>query len=583
MTDTRDETEVASGRTIQPIALPEGFDPDIHTQAFERAVSARLSERMGGTWRLTGIDVEAARAYFAPAVQVAMVSDSRVVVLPDTVKPSDGAAQASLLERMYESRYPGEGWTMIDFDPYGHRATMGRLDAEELRARDALASALSVSLRPWKVKVTRVDGGGFDVELPTTYVPSKHDRRLKEVVTTIIGHPGWWIRTDAAALTAQIRPGELPTFPPAIPYPYDAETEDIWRLPLAVRLGDPGEPNQLVELDFDATPGLLTTGTAGSGKSVFINCLIASCLARGWELAVADVPHKAVDFTWCRDLCRPGGWGCDSQEEAVTVLRLVYEEGLRRADLLKEHGVQKIQELPEPVRPRPLLVVVDEVAALFALEPVPKGIPKDHPLVTAAVSANLVTQTLINTVTRLPAEMRFTGIRVALSTQMAQANTGVSVPLKTNLANRVLLGANPNDTARGHALLDPRSVPRVPEWIRTDEDAARGVGVAEIEGERPRVIKGFYTDTEALRSWLLARGVPQNPHPEPANSDIDRLVPTLDDDEIYDPRSSRLEREGGFGDPGGDPGELKGAAKAAHDLAVSAARASLRKQRKQGD
>ena len=150
---------------IQPVALPDSFtDPALHSQTYERAVAPRLGERLGGTWRLVGVDLVERRAYFSCQVDVVSINDERVVALPDTVKPADGAAQAALLAEMYEARHPGEGWVMIGFDPHGHRATMGRLDPDELRAREALAAALGV--RPWEVRVRGADGGGFDVDLP---------------------------------------------------------------------------------------------------------------------------------------------------------------------------------------------------------------------------------------------------------------------------------------------------------------------------------------------------------------------------------------------------------------------------------
>ena len=335
---------------IQPVALPDSFtDPALHSQTYERAVAPRLGERLGGTWRLVGVDLVERRAYFSCQVDVVSINDERVVALPDTVKPADGAAQAALLAEMYEARHPGEGWVMIGFDPHGHRATMGRLDPDELRAREALAAALGV--RPWEVRVRGADGGGFDVDLPPSYVPSRHDARLGEAVTTVIGRPGWYLRTDAAALTMRIRPGELPTFPAVIPYPFDAPVDDVWSIPLGEALGEPGRPNTPVPIDFDGVPGLLSTGTAGSGKSVGVNGLITGALLRGWELVVVNAPHKAVDFLWCRDLCRPGGWGCDSKEQALTALDLTYERGQEIARLLKARGAQKIQDLPPKERP----------------------------------------------------------------------------------------------------------------------------------------------------------------------------------------------------------------------------------------
>lgn len=552
-------------RKMLPVVLPEGFDPGRDQGKLE----ARVRKLRGEQWNLATLDTEAGKAYFVAGDTVTTIVDwdgRKGAQLPADVRPGDGAKQATLLAEVFNIRYPGQGWVMTEFDPYLRQAVMERLDADELRAREALAAALGVKL--WEVQVHKVDGG-FDVRLPASYAPSRHDARIEEAVTTAIGRPGWYFKANAQDLTMKVREGALPTFPAVIPYPLDAPTNQTWSLPLGAALGGAGEPNAEALLNFDATSGLLVTGTSGSGKTVFVNCLIASTVSRGWELAVVDVPHKAVDFSWCRDFCRPGGWGCDSKEQAVTVLGLVYEEGQRRARLLAEYGTQKIQDLPDEVRPRPLLALVDEVTGLFALEQLPKGIPRDHPLAVEALEKNLVTQALISIVGKLAAEMRFTGIRVVLSTQMAQTNTGVGVPLKMNLANRVLLGSNPNDTTRGHALLDPRSVPRVPEWIRADKAAAHGAGVAELEGQTSCVVKGFYADVDELRSWLVGLAVPRAEQPEPLARDIARLVPSLAD--TGNASASRLVTEGGFGEADGHPDELKGAAKAAHALAVDAA------------
>ena len=259
------------------------------------------------------------------------------------------------------------------------------------------------------------------------------------------------------------------------------------------------------------------------------------------------------------------------------MLRMVYEEGQRRAKLLAEHDVQKLQELPEAVQPNPILVVLDEVTGMFALEDVPKGIPKDHPLVQEALQKNLVIQMIKSTVAKIPAELRFVGIRIIVATQMAQANTGISVPLKTNLANRMLLGVNPNDAARGHAFLDPRSAPPVPEHIKADDKAGRGVGVAELEGQRPVVFKSYFATTKDYQAYLDKLGVATTSQPEPTPTQIAKHTPSLDDDGGDDRPSSRLESEGGWGQQDGRDApapKLRGAAAAAHQLKVEEAQAA---------
>ena len=552
-----------------PVSLPEGFDPERDQGSLE----ARVQQLRGEQWTLASIDVEAGKAYFVISDTVTTIVERggrKGARLPADVRPSDGAKQATLLAEVFNLRYPGQGWVMTEFDPYLHQAVMERLDADELRAREALATALGV--RPWEVQVHKVDAG-FDVHLPASYAPSRHDVRIDEAVTAAIGRPGWYFTVDAQALTMQVRAGALPTFPAVVPYPFDAPIGDTWSIPLGTALGSGGNPNHELMAGFSDVPGLLSTGTAGSGKSVGVNALITGALLRGWELVVVDAPHKAVDFLWCKDFCRPGGWGCDSKEQALTALDLVYEHGQKIARLLKKHEAQKVGDLPERLRPAPVLIVVDEATALFMLEPVPKGIPKDHPLVVDALNKNVVTQTLIKRVSTIPAEMRFAGLRIIVSTQMAQAKTGFDGPLKANLAHRVLWGANPSESARGFALSNPRDVPHVPEWVRADEAAARGTGVAEMEGLTPAVIKGYFATTSQLREHLLAAGVPCCPHPEPTAAQIAAHTPSLDDTAgpSQTPELVRLEAEGGFGDLGGHPDELKGTARAAHELAVSAA------------
>lgn len=554
------------------IDLPKGFDPNKHTRALVRIVA----EKHGDGWEIDSIDPVRGTATVSRMAEVTEVTeaaaDSFMVRLARGTKPADGEKVAAKME----SQHPG--YYMTQFEPFLGQATLTKLDDRSVRARGALAVALGV--KPWEVQVFPTADGGFDVTLPKTYVPSKHDDKLNEVAETVIGNEGWFVATNPAELTAHVTPADPPTFPEAIPYPFGRKDGGgIWQIPFGRALGREGKDGPAVVLDFDGTPGALVSGVAGGGKSVTLNSIIAGALERGYELCIGDVPHKAVDFTWCKPFCRPGGFGCASPEATLTMLRMVYEEGQRRAKLLAEYDVQKIQELPAEVRPKPILVVLDEVTGMFALEEVPKGIPKTHPLVQEALQKNLVVQLIKKYVAKIPAELRFVGIRIIVSTQMAQANTGISVPLKTNLANRMLLGANPNESARGHALLDPRSAPYVPENVKADEKASKGVGVAELEGQAPVVFKSYLASTREYQEYLLQIGVPTTDQPEPTAQQIARYTPSLDDDGVDERPVSRLDSEGGWGAPDGrdvPAPRLRGAAAAAHQLAVEEAQFARR-------
>lgn len=568
---TLKEGLLAAAVERRTLTLPSGFKAETHENALRRFVA----EKFGADWEVDSIDPVAGVAYasrmaaMTEVTRATDVADAFMVRLARGTRPSDGDKVATKLEAQHE------GYWMTLFEPFLGRATLTKLDDRTVRARGALSVALGV--KPWDVQVTPTVDGGFDVVLPKTYVPSRHDDKLAEVAEGVIGAPGWFVAANPAKLTAHITPADPPTFPPVIPYPFNKSAKArtggaVWQVPIGRVLGRDGKDGKELALDFDGTPGCLIVGTAGSGKSVTINALITGALERGYELAICDVPHKAIDFTWVEEFCRPGGFGCASPEATLTTLRMVYEEGERRARLLAQYGAQKIQELPDGVRPQPILVVLDEVTAMFGLEDVPKGIPKTHPLVQEALQKNLVVQMIKKYVAKIPAEMRFVGIRIVVATQMAQANTGISVPLKTNLANRMLLGANPNEAARGHAFLDPRSAPYVPENVKSDDKAARGVGVAEFEGQAPAVFKSYFAPYEKYREHLFALGVPTTDDARPSASQITRYTPSLDDEVDDGPPPSRLDA-GGFGVDGRDVPEprLRGAAAAAHELAVQEA------------
>lgn len=533
--------------------LPASFDIEKHGDRL--AAWVKQSSVFGPDWELQSISVDERTVTAIRRNAVTEVTETTVrsrprklLGLPRGTKPSDADKYAA----EYADTFPD--FFMTKFDPYLLQATVTKMTPEEVRCRDAVAGALGV--KPWDVQVYAHPGGGFDLELPPTYTPSKHDDKLSEVATTIVGRPGWFVRTQPAKLTAQIVPADLPSFEKAYPYPTlgrlrPKSLSESLQLPLGMRLGGPGEPNDQLEFDFDGTPGALVSGTAGSGKSVTVNALIFGALQRGWQLVVVDVPHKAIDYEWVKPYVRPNGFGCASKAASLTALKLVYEEGQRRAGLLAEHGVQKWQELPDNVRAaNPLiLVIMDEVTGLFASDPIPKALPKDHPERIEAEQHAMETDLLKMVTAKIPAEMRFVGIRIILATQMAQANTGISVPLKTNLANRVLQGANPSKSARGHALNDPDAAPHIPEWIRADKGQSRGVGVAELEGQVPCVFKSFYASTDSYLQALELLGAPKTLTPEPTAAQIDKHVPRLDDglDEDGAPRPQLAEPTKRFG------------------------------------
>lgn len=499
----------------------------------DKLISIVEEKRGEKGWRLASVDTQNREIHLSRVSEVVSVTQSETrknsfdVNLPREYKASDAERAATELE----SNPDYQGYVMTDYNPFLHIATLTQLSNDEIVARGYLSQTLGV--KPWDVQVMSNAAGGFSVKLPKQYVPSKHDDKLIEVVETAIGEPGWYVEFQPRERLAEIYPGDLPTFPAAIPFPFaQAKKSKDTMLQFGERLGaNSNTPGGPAIIDFDSAAHSLLSGTSGSGKTVTINAMITWALLTGHELVVIDLPHKAVDFTWVKPYVRDGGWGCDSLEASVAALEMVYREGHKRAELLKEYDVTKVDELPKELRMPPIFVVVDELSGLIIPEEVPKGVAKDNPMVLEANAVNLLKATLLNRIKKIAAELRFVKIRLLLSSQVSSTDTGVPTSLRMNLANKMLQGTNPTDGNRRLALADALSVPKVPAHLREDAKAGKGVGVCELEGVVPSVYKGYYASVTDYKKAIDANGNRKTMRPEPTPSEIARYTPSIDEEE----------------------------------------------------
>ncbi|MEU2229519.1 FtsK/SpoIIIE domain-containing protein [Streptomyces vietnamensis] len=113
--------------------------------------------------------------------------------------------------------------------------------------------------------------------------------------------------------------------------------------------------------DYLKVPHALTLGANQSGKSMYQRNLVAG-------LARLPVALVGID---CKRGVEQRGYAprlsalAITPEEADGLLDGLVGEMEDRFDLLSEHGVADIWDLPEDVRPAPVVVLVDEVAELF--------------------------------------------------------------------------------------------------------------------------------------------------------------------------------------------------------------------------
>ena len=505
------------------VRLPDGFDADRHAAALARLIA----DRHGTGFEVVSIDPAGRTAYATRQVAITEVTSNRAsrdsfeVRLARGTRPPDGDRLAAKLAEQ------NPGFEMTAFEPFLGRATLSRLDPATSRCRAAVAVALGV--KPWAVRVRPGARGGFDVDLPASYSPSRHDRKLAEVATSVVGGPGWFVDADPRALTASLVPGEPPTFPPAIGYPLDllgTGAPGMLRIGRALPAsGQDAGPEVCV--DWSAQSFALLAGMPGSGKTNLLNAAVAGSLAAGAELVVVDLPSKSVDFLWCKAFVRPGGWGCDSAAAAVTALELVVAEGRRRARQLAAAGAVSWTELQTHERFPPILIVVDEASGLLLPDRIPAGIPKDHPLAVEAAQANLLRAALARCINKIIAELRFVGVRMILASQVTNNSTGIGPSLKSKIGHKILQGANPSGTARTQAFSDESAVPLVPANVRADPNAARGTGAAELEGAAPVVYKAYYATTGDYATALHRLGVATTDNPAPTAEQIARHTPIL--------------------------------------------------------
>ena len=577
------------------VKLPPGFDERKHLPALMK----KVGDTYGPGFDLDSIDPDEGVAHLSRQAAATTVTvstlkpDSFDVKLSRGTKPTDGDKIAT---RMAD-QYAEYGVVMTKFEPFLGRATLSKLDDDCLRARGAFAVAMGC--KEWDIQIAKRTDGGFELELPKTYVPSKHDEKLDEVATMVIGRIGWRVKVDANTLKAQVIPGDPPMFPGAVPYPLKKlGKKDGWDYTrFGVKLPDSGVgTGDEAGLDWTQSAWLLLGGTPGSGKSVTLNALVVQQVSAGADLVIVDEKSKAVDFLWCKEYVRPGGWGCDSEAHAVAALAMVYEEGQRRAKILEEKGVVNWLDLPEGERFKPIFVVVDEVSALLVQDPVPKGVPKDHPIVVEINDLNFKRALLGRFINKIIAEQRFVGVRMVLSTQVTNAQTGLPPSLKNKIGHRILQGTNPSKPARTQSFNDEAAVPTVPEHVKSSGNGARGVGAADLEGMAPFIYKSYFAPTKDYKAALEALGVPNTSRPAPTPEEVVRYAPSLEDSDesaedvqrefLGEERlpsgkpASSLDPKFGPGAValGADGKPLKGAAAAAHGLSAGGAKPS-RKQR----
>lgn len=531
------ETQTSAGGLLERLSvkLPDGFDPAKHAAALPKAIAAKH----GAGWEVEYVDMGDGVAVLVRQQAALMRREGLRIPLPAGTKPTDGERIAKRQAEL------NPGYQLARFEPHLGVAYLAEMSESELRCREAVATALRC--KPWDVTCRQRSDGGYTLKLPGTYQPGRADDALLNVAENVVGRYGWYVKTDPMSLQCDIIPSDPPTFPPVVPFPFAAvkkarSDDELFSLQLAEGLSEPGGRNKPISMSLDDSNAVLVVGLPGSGKSVAVMSIVYQALVKGYRLAVIDTPAKKTDFAWAKPYVEDHWWGCDdagtSVAEALTVATLLDEEGKRLGELLAEHGVGKWQDLPAAVKLRrenaPILVVADELANLLSKPTLPAGLTKEAkqlPEFVRMAQDYLEAKLLTLKLNALVAVHRAAGMRELYLTQRPSKTEGFPPELKSLIPHRVLLGPNPSESDVLMAFRDRKRIPPVPANVASDSEAARGAGIAHLDGSDPAVIKGFYAPASEFHKHLLralGSGDPSDGRVRPTADQIARCVPRAD-------------------------------------------------------
>lgn len=181
--------------------------------------------------------------------------------------------------------------------------------------------------------------------------------------------------------------------------------------------------------DYRKVPHSLTLGSNQSGKSMYQRNLIA-------ELARLPVGLIGID---CKRGVEQGRFAprlsalATTPDEASDLLSVLVGEMEERFNLLADHQVSDVWELPNNVRPVPLVVLVDEVAELFLVSAKKEEERRDR---------------MVTSLIRLAQMARAVGIFLEVCGQRFGSDLGKgATTLRAQLTGRVVHRVNDKQTA----------------------------------------------------------------------------------------------------------------------------------------
>jgi DNA segregation ATPase FtsK/SpoIIIE-like protein len=485
------------------VALPDCFSGTYDETA---RLLAKLVEHGNGSWQPVYIDTSSGK-------KVAVLYETpyphglvETLDLATTVKQSDAKALAASLAR--------RGLQLISFDPFKRQAVAGSIWPAHDAIRHAIADAINCD--PWEIGITVEwkDARIESVTITGASLPVGAEQRLtllRNVTTSCVpgGTDGWRIELDMPSKSARLvygLPAQLPKLCQLSDLlPVTVRSDDWAELPIGV-----GTDGAQVAIDLKSGPHSLIVGPTGSGKSICLNALIASALARGFQLGIVEAVKSGVDFAWARPYA---SYWAEDLASGQQVMEQIYGEVTRRKMLIKKMEVSNWVDLDPALRRRedvaPLLVVVDEYGSLALDEPIPKGLAKDDPYLVEAVERNTQRSIIQSIVGKIAREARFVGVHLAVAIQRPDAKI-ISGELRSNLTSAIQLiasGKIPSSDTLGMVLPGEQAPLAAEMAALLDDGTSKGLALLAAEGGNVQGARVAFAPPRDIPDLLQSIGV----------------------------------------------------------------------------
>lgn len=251
---------------------------------------------------------------------------------------------------------------------------------------------------------------------------------------------------------------------------------------------DAGRP---VRLDVSETHHALIFGMTGSGKTNAARLIAFSALRSGRDVAIIDTVCGGANYEFAQ---RSALGVAGDLASAASLLTDVMTRAHQTLRLMHEHGVTRLDDLDDDVRPARMAVIIDSVADATT--------PSPYDDEDTARHKRIITDALRSIVR----EHRALGTSLVLVSQSAHAAALSEMPGGADLSmrsHRLLLG-NSSLGQKAAALRHPFDAPTREEWHK-------GSGLFEANGSSaPTAVDVVYADQVTLTHALarqMANGI----------------------------------------------------------------------------